>query len=197
MVACRSIGTFLLCAVSVVSLTSCGASGPVKATKAIKSGERFYNNWEGSKIGDKDNIILLSSYASRNIAPGQEIKPQDIAQAVNVDVEWLKNTSFTATKTGLKLKTLPSCRIKIERNGKSAGEGEWTLDSGVDSNSVVVQLPRQPKIEFFGATGLVGKRRFLVSRIEGAAPELWLEDLARDSKSFVSSGKATKLAKRS
>lgn len=161
-------------------LSSCGSMGPVKATKDIKFGEKFYNNWDGNKVGDGDTLILLSSFAGKDIPTGQVIKTSDLIDAVNVDIEWLKNTTFTSYKNAdQKLKLLPGAKLRLEKGGKSVAEGNWTIESkDADTNYLSVQFPGKKTIELLGAHHPGKDQRFLIlSRGAGEPEEIWVEDI--------------------
>lgn len=169
----------LLCAAALL-LSSCGSTGPVKATKDIKFGEKFYNNWDGSKVGDKDTLILLSSFAGKDIPAGHVVDDSDLIDAVNVDIEWLKNTSFTAYKNSdQKLKLLPGAKLRLEKGGKTVAEGTWTISSkDADTNYLSVQFPGKKNIELLGAHHPEKDQRFLIlSRGAGEPEEIWVEDI--------------------
>lgn len=189
----RQIAALAVFSMTTLMLTSCGAEGPVKATKAIKMGERFYNNWEGTKVGQVDSFVLLSSYAAHDINAGETVKQSDIMQAVNVDVEWLKGNAFTdATDPTLKLKTMRGSKVVIERNGKIAQQGVCTFDSGMDTNCLSVDLADR-KVQLFGARSAGGKRRFLIGSTGNGRPEhVWIEETGADKNGVISSSKRAK-----
>ncbi len=194
----QHITTLAFFALTTLVLSSCGAQGQVKATRAIKMGERFYNNWDGTKVGDVDSLVLMSAYAGHDLSAGQEIRPQDIIQAVNIDVEWLKNTSFCAAKNPtMKLTTVRGSKIRIEKDGKLTSEGVWSFDSGVDTNCLTVQIPQQPTMQLFGARASAGKRRFLICPSNSGTPQqIWVEELAQSNNS-ISARSLTKHSRKS
>lgn len=177
-------------------MASCGGSGPVKATKPIQFGEKFYNNWDGSKIGESgDTIVLLSSFAGKDIAAGQQITPADLIDAVNVDIEWLKNTSFSSHKNpGHKLKLLPGAKLRIEKNGKTVAEGDWTIESkDADTNYLSVKFPGKEPMELLGAHRPANDQRFLILNTAGGPPEeMWIEDIELLKKSSAAPRKQHK-----
>jgi len=154
--------------------------GPVKATKDIKFGEKFYNNWDGTKVGDEDTLILLSSFAGNDIPAGQVIKNSDLIDAVNVDIEWLKNTSFTAYKNSdQKLKLLPGAKLRLEKSGKVVADGSWTIESkDADTNYLSVLFPGKKPVKLLGAHHPEKDQRFLIlSRGAGEPEQIWIEDI--------------------
>ncbi len=159
-------------------MVACSGTGAVKATKNIKIGEKFFENWQGNTVGKNDSLVLLASYAARDIAVGQEIRPQDVLSPINLDIEWCKDTEFRSGRDpALKLTIGAGNKARIEKNGKILSEGSWSLEQKDSAAYLSLQMPQKPALELYGEKVLSGDMRMLNTQAASGQPEyFWIEE---------------------
>lgn len=176
---CKAVLTVLL----TTLLASCSAGGPVKATREIKTGEKFFENWQGNTVGKQDSLVLLQSYSARTIQAGQEIKPEDVMMLSNLDIEWCKDTSFTSgTDPSMSLKLKAGNTARIEKDGKLVVEGSWSLEQKDAMAYLSLKLPGKPALELYGERSLTGDLRMLNTQAASGVPDqFWIESRGQNS----------------
>lgn len=169
----------LICVSATALLVGCGYTGPIRATRDIRVGEKFYQNWEGSKVGNNDSLVMLSAYSARNIKAGQDIKPADVMAAVNVDTDWCQDVRFRSAKDpALKLHLLDRDGARIERAGKTEATGDWSLEQKEGNSFILLKLKGRAPVELYGTRSLEGELRMLNTPVPSGVPEsVWIEDV--------------------